>query len=266
MTADPGDEEAKRKHAYDHVLRSLHAARDVLIECCGEIDDLRLDAPRNTRDINLILHWFRDTSARIYKIYPELSPPVREPPPRRWPADPKKSPARRELTREEALYRVRHHLELARLILQECGPFAGELGIAYEGLGEHLAKVKDIHTAVLQEIWKDLPDRRRRASIRNWGMPEGVPEPPPPDRHEALGRLNDKLETASKVLDDCAGLIVELELEPKLHLYAIANCLATIFEIQQQIYEERPDLIPGFLKDSYELRRQEQQGRAENEG
>jgi hypothetical protein len=149
-------------------------------------------------------------------------------------------------------------LELARLILQECGPFSGALGIASAGLEEHLAKVKNIHAAVLKEIWKDLPDAGRRGWIRHWGMPEGVPEPPPPDRHEAVGRLNEKLETAGKVLDDCAELIVELELEPKLHLYAIANCLATIFDIQGQIYAERPDLIPGFLKDAYELRRQEQ--------
>jgi hypothetical protein len=265
MTIDPGDEEARRKHAYEHVLRSLHSAYDVLIECCHEIDDVRLDAPRNTSDINLILQWFRDATTQIYKIYPELSPPAREPPARRWPADPEKSPAPRELTRDEVLYRVRHHLELARLILQECGPFARELGITAEGLEEHLAKVKDIHTAVVKEIWKDLPDPGRRGWIRNRGMPEGVPEPPPPDRHEALGRLNEKLATAGKVLDDCAELVVELELEPKLHLYAIANCLATIFEIQGQIYAERPDLIPGFLKDVYELRRQEQQGSAENE-
>jgi hypothetical protein len=158
---------------------------------------------------------------------------------------------------------VRHHLELARLILQECGPFARELGITAGELEEHLAKVKDIHTAAVQEIWKDLPDRGRRSWITDWGMPAGVPEPPPPDRHEALGRLSDKLYTAGKVLDDCAQLIVDLDLEPKLHLRAIGNCLATIFDIQQQVYSERPDLIPGFLKGAYELRRQEEQGRPE---
>jgi len=265
MTTDAGNEETQRKHAYEHVLRSLHSAYNVLIECSLEIDDIQLDAPRNTRDINGMLQWARDIAARIYDTYPELSPPASEPPPRRWPADPEKSPAPHQLTREEALSRVQHHLELARLILQECGPFARELGITAGELEEHLAMVKEIHSAVLQEIWKDLPDRSsRRRWIRDWGMPDGVPEPPPPDRHEALGRLSDKLDTAGKVLDDCAQLIVDLELEPKLHLRAIGSCLATIFDIQQQVYSERPDLIPGFLKGAYELRRQEEQGRPES--
>jgi hypothetical protein len=263
MTTDAGNEETQRKHAYEHVLRSLHSAYDVLIECSLEIDDIHLDASRNRRDINLILGWVHDTCARIYEAYPELSPPVSEPPPRRWPADTGKSAAPDRLTREGALSRVQHHLELVRLILQECGPFARKLGITSGALEEQLAKVNDIHTAVVQEIWSDLPDRGRRSWIRDWGMPEGLPEPPPPDRHEALGRLNDKLDAAAKVLGDCAQLIVDLELQPQLHLRAIGSCLATIFDIQQQVYGERPDLIPGFLKGAYDLRRQEEQGRPE---
>lgn len=263
MTTDAGNEETQRKHAYEHVLRSLHSAYDVLIDCALEIDDIQLDAPRNTRDINRILQWTRDAAGEICDTYPELSQPASEPPLRRWPADPQKSPAPQQLTREEALSRVRHHLELARLILQECGPFTRELGITAGELEEHLAKVKDIHTAVVQEIWRDLPDRSRRSWITDWGMPQGVPEPPAPDRHEALGRLSDKLHTAGQLLDDCAQLIVDLDLEPKLHLRAIGSCLATIFDIQQQVYSERPDLIPGFLKGAYELRRQEEQGRPE---
>ncbi len=253
-------QDASRRRAYEHVLRSIWSARDVLIECCHEIEDVGLNAARNTRDLNLILHWVHDTADRIYKICPELAPPEREPPLRRWPKDPGAQAAPPEMDRNRALHRLHHHLELARLILRESGPFARQLGFTAESLDEHLAKVKDAHTAVVQEIWKDKPDAAKRSWIRDWGMPDGVPEPPPPDRSEALARLNEKLETASKVLDDCVQLAVETELEPRDHLRAIATCMATIFDIQQQIYAERPDLIPGFLKDAFALRREEETG------
>ena len=246
-----------RKEVYDHVLRSMWSAYHVLIECCHDIEDIDLDAARNTRDLNLILHWVHEASAEIYKLYPELAPPDREPPPRRWPKDPKTRGATPDLTRDEALERVRRHLELAQLILSESVPFARQLKLASEGLDEQLRKVSEVHKAVVDELWKDLADERKRAWIRHSGKSEWVTEPPQPDRHKALGRLNEKLETASKVLDDCAGLVVDLELEPKTHLRAIGSCLATIFEVQDQIYSERPDLIPEFLRPAYELRTME---------
>ena len=263
MTKPLEDADATRKQAYAHILRSVQSAFYVLIECCHEINDLRLDAARNTHDMNVILGWVESVRSQIHKKYPDLAP-KREPLLRRWPADPRKSPAPRDLTRAQALFRLRHHLELAWLILHESGPFAGGLELAAHGLSEHLRKIEDVQRAVVQEIWKDLPNQRKRDWVRERGLPEGVPEPPPLDRHDALGRLNEKLGTASQVLDDCAELIVELELEPKDSLRAVGSCLATIFDIQQQIYEERPDLIPGFLKDSYELRGQEKRRREQD--
>ena len=253
MTDRPDDDEASRKHAYEHVLRSIISARDVLAACCADIEDIDLDAARNTRDINLVLHWVYDITNEVYERYPEFAPPKAAPPQAR-------RPAVHEAGRDEVLSRVYHQLELASLILQECGPFASAVGIVSPGLAEHLAKIEGMHKAVTQEIWKDLPDERKRGWIRDRGMPDGVTEPPSADRPKALGRLDEKLKTAAKVLDDCAPLIVDLELEPMIHLHAIGSCLVTIYDIQRQIWEERPDLVPGFLKRSLELKSQEETG------
>jgi hypothetical protein len=251
-------EDARKRQAYEHVLRSIQSAYEVLIECCHEIDDIDLDAARNTRDINGILRWVHETSSEIYRAVPELAPPPSEMPARRWPVDPTKA-AREEYSREDALYRLRHNLELVRLILRESGPFAGELDVDRLGLDAHLAKLNEVHAAVIQEIWKDRTDEQKRSWIRDWGMPDGVPEPPPPDRHEALERLNQKLEAAAKLLNDCAELVVELELGPRSHLRTVGTCLGTVFQIQHHIYDERPDLAPGFLKGALELKRKESQ-------
>ncbi len=240
------------RQAYEHVLSSIWSAYEVLIECCHEIEDVGLDAARNTRDLNLILHWVHDTANQIYKLEPELAPPERELPLRRWPKDPHAPAATPDLDRNRALHRLNRNLELARLILQESGPFARQVGLS-ASLQEDLAKIKEVHTAVIQEIWKGNSDAAKRSWVRDWGMPDGVPEPLPPDRNEALTRLNQKLETAGKLLDDCAELVVETELGPRDHLRAIGTCLATIFDIQHQIYEERPDLIPGYLKGAFKL-------------
>lgn len=259
MTEISEDPAAERKHAYEHVLESLHSIYDVLIECCHEIDDVQLDAARNTRDINGILEWIHGVNSSIYKLYPEFRPPKPEPPTRRWPKERSSSdPAEAlRLTRDDALLRLRHHLELARIILRESWPFAQRLGLATDGLEDHVARIEKLHESVIEEIWGDLTDERRRAWIRDWGKPERVLEPPPPDRRRVIERLNDKLETVGKTLDECAELVVELELEPKEYLRAIGTSLATIFTIQHQIYEERPDLIPLFLRDSFEVRRQD---------
>lgn len=237
----------EQKHAYEHVLRSLLSIGDILRDCCNDIDDIELDSSTNVRALDRILGWIYETSNEIKGLYPDLAPGKDEPIPRRWPADPKRTP-RREPTREEALRRLRHELELARLILQEAGPFASELGIPTADLAESIDTVKRIYAAATRETWKDLSDQQKRLRIRDWGIPDGVTEPPPPDRDAALNRLNEKLDVAAKVLDDCAQLIADTELDAPVHLRGIGNCLATIFDIHTQIYRERPDLTPQFLK------------------
>jgi hypothetical protein len=251
---------ADHNRSYEHILSLIRSASDVLVECCQEIEDIGLDAARNTRDINLILYWGYDTTKAIYRTEPDLAPSPAEKPPRRWPADGK--PGKwQPYTRGQALFRLLHNLELVRVIFQESIQFAGERDIANEGLSEHLAKVESLHTLVVHEIWKTSDDRAKRTWIRENGMPEGVTAPPPLDRSEALARLNTKLEAAAKLLNDCAELSVELELEPTTHLHAIASCLGIVFVIQNQIYDERPDLAPGFLKGAIELREQESKER-----
>jgi hypothetical protein len=72
--------------------------------------------------------------------------------------------------------------------------------------------------------------------------------------------LDEKLETAAKLLDDCAGLVVELDIyEGKLS--GIGTCLGIVFQVQERIYSERPDLLPQFLKGAYELRKSESKPR-----
>jgi hypothetical protein len=54
------------------------------------------------------------------------------------------------------------------------------------------------------------------------------------------------------LLDDCAGLVAELDIyEGKLS--GIGTCLGILFEVQERVYKERPDLVPQFLKGAYEL-------------
>jgi 2-methylisocitrate lyase-like PEP mutase family enzyme len=64
----------------------------------------------------------------------------------------------------------------------------------------------------------------------------------------SLDTLNAELERAGKMLDDCAGVIKDLDLDPRANIGHIGQALAAIFEIQFQICRERPDLTPTLLK------------------
>jgi len=66
----------------------------------------------------------------------------------------------------------------------------------------------------------------------------------------SVKRLNDILTNASKSLDKAATLIQALDIHPKQNIRKIADLLVVIFEIQEQIHERRPDLIPPFLHDT----------------
>lgn len=60
--------------------------------------------------------------------------------------------------------------------------------------------------------------------------------------------LDKRLRRSSKLLDACATAIRDLELNSEDNIRRIGEALASIFEIQNQIYELRPDLTPGYLK------------------
>jgi hypothetical protein len=232
--------------AYEHILRSFASASGMLIEAIREIDDLQLDAHRNRRELNTLLNWMFQAQEEIHQNVPELNPPrlLRK---KRWEAD-----LGSEYTRKTALWQLWHHLRLAALILKESGPFAQQIHVHDPGLDAQVNVLEEIRKVVFQEIWQEMSDRDRRGWIREHELAAGLIEPPPVDRRSALERLSEKLETASKVLDESAGLIAELDVGSE-RIRAIGYCLVAIFDIQEQIYKERPDLIPESLKEAYEL-------------
>jgi hypothetical protein len=73
----------------------------------------------------------------------------------------------------------------------------------------------------------------------------------------SLERLNRQLAMSSRMLDDCAGLIRDLELNPKENIRRIGEALVLIFDVQDQIYEQRPDLTPEHLKKEWNRPRSE---------
>jgi 2-methylisocitrate lyase-like PEP mutase family enzyme len=64
----------------------------------------------------------------------------------------------------------------------------------------------------------------------------------------SLETLNATLDRAAKTLDRCAGLIRDIDGIPNGNIRHIGDALASVFEIQFDIYKERPDLTPELLK------------------
>jgi len=64
----------------------------------------------------------------------------------------------------------------------------------------------------------------------------------------SLDRLDRQLTRSARMLDDCAGLVRDLELNPKENIRKIGEALVKVFEIHGQIYEKRLDLTPEHLK------------------
>jgi len=65
-----------------------------------------------------------------------------------------------------------------------------------------------------------------------------------------LESLYEKLEGATQLLDRAAADIRDIPLEPKsANIRAIAETLSQIFDLQRQIYHQRPELIPTHLWD-----------------
>ena len=64
----------------------------------------------------------------------------------------------------------------------------------------------------------------------------------------SLDRLDHELTKSTGMLGDCAGLIRDLEFNPRENIGKIGRALVEIFEIQNKIYEQRLDLTPEYLK------------------
>jgi 2-methylisocitrate lyase-like PEP mutase family enzyme len=67
-------------------------------------------------------------------------------------------------------------------------------------------------------------------------------------KQPSLDTLNVELERAAKMLDDCAGMIKDSEEIGSANIRQIGEALSAIFEIQFQIYKQRPDLTHWALK------------------
>lgn len=66
--------------------------------------------------------------------------------------------------------------------------------------------------------------------------------------HRPLADIDRKLSKAAKLLDAAAADIRDADLKPGENIPKIGSALATIFEIQHQIYRHEPALAPAFLK------------------
>ena len=60
--------------------------------------------------------------------------------------------------------------------------------------------------------------------------------------------LDRQLTKSARMLSDCARLVKDLDFNRRENMKRIAAALTTIFEVQNQIYERRPDLTPEHLK------------------
>lgn len=64
----------------------------------------------------------------------------------------------------------------------------------------------------------------------------------------SLESLDGLLRDAGKLLNQASHEIRDIGLAPERNVRAIGEALVKMFEIQRQIYEQRPDLTPTFLK------------------
>jgi hypothetical protein len=67
-------------------------------------------------------------------------------------------------------------------------------------------------------------------------------------KRPSLRLLDKNLSQAAKLLDVCADQLRDLKLNPSHNIGRIGQALATIFEIQQDIYIHKPQLMPPYLK------------------
>ena len=83
-------------------------------------------------------------------------------------------------------------------------------------------------------------------------------------KHVSLDRLDERLRKVAEILDRCARLIVDLDLNTHQNLKRIGEALRRIFEIEGEIYELRPDLTPEYLTEEW-IRAQRATRTPENE-
>lgn len=60
--------------------------------------------------------------------------------------------------------------------------------------------------------------------------------------------LEKLLEDASRLLDQAAKQIRDLDLEPQKNIRRIGEAVVLVSEIRSQIYRVLPELMPGYLR------------------
>lgn len=63
-----------------------------------------------------------------------------------------------------------------------------------------------------------------------------------------LEKLDNLLSEAANLLDQAGSEITDLHMNSEENLRKIGEALVTIFEIRLQIFKQRPDLTPDYLK------------------
>jgi hypothetical protein len=64
----------------------------------------------------------------------------------------------------------------------------------------------------------------------------------------SLDRLDWLLAVAAKVADRAAKEVRDVDLNRQVNIRRVGEALGHLFEIRNEIYRERPDLMPEFLK------------------
>jgi hypothetical protein len=70
----------------------------------------------------------------------------------------------------------------------------------------------------------------------------------------SLDALDEKLADCTRTLGDCTALVRDLNFKPQENIYRIADAIAIITRIQQDIYRIRPDLTREWARPQDEPR------------
>ena len=71
----------------------------------------------------------------------------------------------------------------------------------------------------------------------------------------SLRELNRLLTQASKLLGQAAEQIRDLNLDPEVNIRRIGEAISQIAEIEFQVYDKRPSLLPSYLRNTKRFRR-----------
>ena len=71
------------------------------------------------------------------------------------------------------------------------------------------------------------------------------------NRRRALGLIDRDLWQARRMLDGVARKIRDARFHVKRNLFRVGHALVDIFDIQEEIHRERPDLIPAYLRGTW---------------